>query len=77
MIPDEVARAVIDAAKRNDIDACALLALVEVETSGKTFEADGRTPAFLYERHVTRREAARIGDIDPLGCHLAFATGRS
>jgi hypothetical protein len=60
MFKDEVARALIQAAKENDLPPSCLLALIEVETSGKPFEeADGHTPAFLYERHVAYKEASK------------------
>lgn len=52
--------ALIDAARKNAIEPARLLALVEVETSGKTFEQDGRTPALLYERHVAWRQAGKV-----------------
>ena len=62
MFSDRIANAIIDAANANGIQPAALLAIVEVETGGKTFEQDGRTPQFLYERHVAWREAKRFGD---------------
>src|SRR5262249_40204644 len=65
MFPDKITRAVTAAARANNIEHAALLALVEVETGGKCFEEDGRTPAFLYERHVAYREAKRRGVLGP------------
>lgn len=59
MFSADVIKAAIDAAKRNGIRPAAVLALIEVETNGATFEADGRTPQLLYERHVAWREAAK------------------
>lgn len=61
MFNDNIAHAIIDAAKANGIEPAALLAIVEVETGGKTFEQDGRTPQFLYERHVAYKEAKKRG----------------
>ena len=61
MFPDKITRALIKAANASHIEPAALLALVEVETAGKAFEEDGRTPAFLYERHVAWREAKKRG----------------
>ena len=62
MISDSLARKIIDVAKQNDIRPSCLLALIEVETQGKPFEeADGRTPAFLYERHIAFKEAKKRG----------------
>jgi hypothetical protein len=60
MFTDKVTFALIAAAKANGIDPAALCALVEVETGGKLFEQDGRTPQFLYERHVAFREAKAV-----------------
>ncbi|WP_316191598.1 MULTISPECIES: N-acetylmuramidase domain-containing protein [unclassified Bradyrhizobium] len=59
MFPASVVSAISEAAARSGIDRAALLALVEVETRGVPFEQDGRTPAFLYERHVAWREAGK------------------
>src|SRR5262245_40651321 len=55
-----VTNAIIAAADRAKIERAALLALVEVETSGSPFEQDGRTPALLYERHIAWRMAAKV-----------------
>lgn len=43
-------------AQRNGIEPAALLAVIEIECGGQPFEADGRTPRFLFERHVFYRE---------------------
>lgn len=60
MFTDAMARLIVDAAKTNDIKPSCLLALIEVETKGKPFEeADGHTPAFLYERHIAYKEAGK------------------
>lgn len=61
MFKDDVAHAIVDAANAHGIQPATLLALVEVETGGKTFEQDGHTPQFLYERHVAWREASKKG----------------
>jgi hypothetical protein len=47
--------AVRNCAKQNGIEAAALLAVIEIECGGHPFEADGRTPRFLFERHVFYR----------------------
>lgn len=60
MFSDALIRAVVNAAKLNRIEPAALLAIVECETSGDIFEADGRTPQFLYERHVAYKESAKV-----------------
>ncbi len=62
MFSDRVTFTVVDAAKKNEIEAAALLALVEVETAGDVFETDGQTPRLLYERHIAWREASKISD---------------
>jgi hypothetical protein len=60
MLADRVASVIIGAAKAHDIDPPALLALVEVETGGRAFETDGRTPQLLYERHKAYEQAKLI-----------------
>lgn len=60
MFSDQVTRAVTAAANANHIELATLLALVEIETSGKVFENDGRTPQLLYERHIAFREAGKV-----------------
>lgn len=49
-------QALIDAVKqvaaRWSIDQAALMAVVEIECGGQPYEADGRTPRFLFERHI-------------------------
>lgn len=57
MIRDDIVHAVAAAAREQGIEPPALLAIVDVETGGVPFETDGRTPQFLYERHVAFREA--------------------
>lgn len=60
MFSSSLITALVDAADKNGIKPSRLLALVEVETSGKTFEQDGRTPALLYERHIAWRQAGKV-----------------
>jgi hypothetical protein len=60
MFSDQVTKAVVAAANANHIEPATLLALVEIETSGKVFENDGRTPQLLYERHIAFREAGKV-----------------
>lgn len=62
MFTDDRVRRIVDAAKSNGIEPAGLLAFVEVEANGSPFEADGRTPKFLYERHVAWREAKKVSD---------------
>lgn len=49
-------QALVDAVKqvaaRWSIDEAALMAVVEIECGGQPYEADGRTPRFLFERHI-------------------------
>lgn len=52
----DVIKQVVNVAKRNGVDPSGLLAVVEVESDGKSMEADGRTPRLLFERHVFYRE---------------------
>ncbi|WP_315734144.1 N-acetylmuramidase domain-containing protein [Bradyrhizobium sp. SZCCHNR1093] len=60
MFSQSIIDAITAAATKAGIERPALLALVEVETSGHPFEQDGRTPALLYERHVAWRMAAAV-----------------
>jgi len=60
MFSQSIVNAIGEAATKVGIEPAALLALVEVETSGNPFEQDGRTPAFLYERHIAWRMAAKV-----------------
>lgn len=48
--------AVCAAADAADIPRAALLAVIQIESAGAAFEEDGRTPRFLFERHVFHRE---------------------
>ncbi len=52
----DVLRQTVAVAKSNGIEPAALLAVVEVESAGKSLEQDGRTPRLLFERHVFYRE---------------------
>ena len=60
MFSQSIVNAIGEAADKAGIERAALLALVEVEASGKPFEEDGRTPALLYERHIAWRMAAAV-----------------
>lgn len=60
MFSQSLVKAIGEAANKARIEPAALLALVEVETSGNAFEEDGRTPALLYERHIAWRMAAKV-----------------
>ena len=63
MFSDAIANEIVKAANQNGVEPAALLAIVEVETGGKPFENDGRTPTLLYERHVAWREAGKRGQL--------------
>lgn len=58
MFSDKLALQIAAAATAAGIPTAGMLAIVEVETGGKPTEDDGRTPNFLFERHVFRRELA-------------------
>lgn len=60
MFTDTIVKQIADAATKAGINPASMLAVVECETNGSPFEADGRTPRFLYERHVAYKEAAKI-----------------
>jgi hypothetical protein len=61
MITDNVVRRATACATAAGIEPAALIAVIETETNGTAFEQDGRTPLFLYERHVAYREASKAG----------------
>lgn len=65
MFSNEVTNAVIAAASAHAIRPAALLALIQVETAGHSFEVDGKTPTLLFERHVCYREAQKAGCLAP------------
>lgn len=53
-------QATIDAAnqvaRRYGFEPAAFLSVIEIESNGNPFEEDGKTPRFLFERHVFHRE---------------------
>jgi murein L,D-transpeptidase YcbB/YkuD len=51
MLSKDIVDATAAAAKESGIAPAALLAVVEIESAGKPYEADGKTPRFLFERH--------------------------
>lgn len=51
---------VIKAAEKNNIEPAALLAVVEIESKGKPFEIDNKTPVFLFERHKFYEQLKKI-----------------
>jgi hypothetical protein len=59
-LSQDIVEATVAAARVNRIDPAALLAVVEIESAGKPYEADGKTPRFLFERH--RFQAELKGD---------------
>jgi N-acetylmuramidase len=58
MFADKLALQIAAAASAAGISKTGMLAIVEVETGGSPLEADGRTPNFLFKRHIFRRELA-------------------
>lgn len=52
----DVIKQVVNVARRNGVDPSGLLAVVEVESDGKSMEVDGKTPCLLFERHIFYRE---------------------
>lgn len=58
MFTAKIIASTAEAAKTHGVEPAVLLAVVEVESAGKAFEADGATPRFLFERHVFHRELA-------------------
>jgi hypothetical protein len=60
MFEPNVLREVIRVASKNKIEAAALLAIVEVESAGRSLEDDGKTPRFLFERHKFYSELKKL-----------------
>lgn len=59
MFDDGVIKEVVKVARVHEIEPAALMAVVEVESAGKAFEKDGKTPCLLFERHVFYRCLAK------------------
>ena len=55
MNTDDIA-AIVGVASNAGVEPEALLAVVEIESRGKPFEADGVTPTFLFEKHIFWRQ---------------------
>lgn len=51
MFTQAVIKQCVDVAKKLLVEPAAMLAVVEVESRGRAFEADNYTPIFLFERH--------------------------
>ena len=62
----DIVDATISAAHESGIHPAALLAVVEIESAGKPFEADGKTPRFLFERHKFYSELEDRASADKL-----------
>lgn len=60
MLSQDIIASIAEIARDQGIEPAALLAVVEVETSGRAFEPDGVTPRFLFEKHIFWRELAKI-----------------
>lgn len=73
----EVLRQVIAVANKNGIEPAALLAVVEVESAGKSLEQDGRTPCLLFERHVFFRELKKAGKTSALNTAVSLGLAHS
>lgn len=56
MFTDQVVSQLVARARQETIAPPSLLAVIEVESAGNPFEADGVTPRFLFERHIFYRE---------------------
>lgn len=68
----DVLRQTIAVAATRKVEPAALLAVVEVESAGKSLEIDGKTPCLLFERHVFYRELKKAGK----SSQLALAVSR-
>ena len=65
-VPEEVLSAIRKVGTANSIEPSALMAVVEVESAGRALEPDGRTPTFLFERHLFYRELKKRGTREQL-----------
>lgn len=55
----EAVKRIVQQARKAEIEPAALLAVAEVESMGRPLEPDGKTPRFLFERHVFYRALKR------------------
>lgn len=61
----EIIDSTVSAAKESGMNPAALLAVVEIESGGKPYETDNKTPRFLFERHKFYSELdSRASDED-------------
>jgi hypothetical protein len=67
----------VGVAKLHKIDPAALLAVVEVESAGKSLECDGVTPCLLFERHIFYRELKKAGKTSALANAIALGLANS
>jgi hypothetical protein len=68
----DVLRQTSAVAQAHKIEPAALLAVVEVESAGKSLEVDGRTPCLLFERHIFYRELNKLADKTKLNKAVAL-----
>jgi hypothetical protein len=71
---------IVHMARADGIDPPALLAVAEVESTGRPMEPDGRTPRFLFERHVFYRVLYKLDRAklqQAVAAGLAFAKRRA
>lgn len=54
----------VGVALEHHIEPEALLAVVQVESAGKSLEVDGKTPCLLFERHIFYRELKKANRVD-------------
>jgi hypothetical protein len=72
MFEPAVLREIASVAKTYKFDLAALLAVVEIESDGHSLEIDGRTPSFLFEKHVFYRQ---LLELDRAAVDHAVAAG--
>lgn len=58
--PPALLTAIKKVAAKLKIEPASLCAVVEIESGGKPFEEDNKTPRFLFERHIFYRELSKL-----------------
>lgn len=58
--PPALLTAIKKVADKLKIEPASLCAVVEIESGGKPFEEDNKTPKFLFERHIFYRELSKL-----------------
>jgi hypothetical protein len=67
MFSEEKVAAIVGVAHSAGMEPAALLAVVEIESRGEPFESwDGKTPRFLFEKHIFLRQLRKFASRDAI-----------